>query len=261
MTLQPTVPSSYSTGHMNHNLASRGGTVLAFGVPRLGEALLLPLGDPRVMGRQFLLSGGPSLNERVSELPQSVGVLQSSVSPSRAPQSDGGGPSRMPSVTEKPSFTQFSSLGPSHRLTSIEWVVVDLPAGQAIDSHKEQTQDQGTHQGHPKGAVKRKTKSGKPDPVLRSHSILVRARVDSRKLQVMRLKYLSVQKCLSLKLPFPITRLLPRPAVPPPGNSFQKSPFHLMKFYSSFIALLHCSSSRELSLTPQERSLLDLSQV
>lgn len=113
-------------------------------------------------------------------------------------------------MIEKPLLTYFSSLGPSHRLTSIEWVVVDLPSGQAIGSHKEQPQDQGTHQGHPKGTVKRKTKSGKPDPVLRFHSILVRVRLDPRKLQVMRLKHWSIQKYFSFKPPFSITRLLPQ---------------------------------------------------
>lgn len=58
MTRCPTAPSSHSTGHMNYHPPSRGGTVLAFGIPRLGEAqsLLLPLGDSRVMGRQFPLS-------------------------------------------------------------------------------------------------------------------------------------------------------------------------------------------------------------
>lgn len=130
------------------------------------------------------------------------------------------------------------------------WVVVDLPAGQAIDSHKELTEDQGTHQGHPKGTMKRKTKSGRPDPVLRPNLNLVRAKADSRKLQVMRLMHVSVhsEKCLSLNCPFPSPGSFP-------------SCFHLLEtpsrsFFSTWQISTHPSWS--ICIVPLPGSLLQL---
>lgn len=76
----------------------------------------------------------------------------------------------------------------------------------------------------------------------------------------MRLKHLFIQECYSMKLPFSITRLFPW-LFSPPGNCFQKSPFHLANFHSSFMTHLHCSSSRKPSLTPQKESLPNLGQV
>lgn len=173
MTLCPTASSSHSAGHMNDHPLSRGGTVPAFGSPKLGEAQALPLPseDSRVMVRhQFPLSGAPSVNRRASEVPLSTVFqpedLQSNGSRSRVPsqmeETLQGPPCDREAVAHTVLFPRTS-----HQLTSVVWVVGDLPAGQAIDSHEELTDDQGTHQGHPKGAVKRKTTSGRPDPVLR----------------------------------------------------------------------------------------------
>ena len=96
---------------------------------------------------------------------------------------------------------------------------------------------------------------GKPSQGGQAHSEVLphpRARADSRKLQVRRLKHLSVQESHSLKLPFPSTRLSPQ-LFPSSGNSFQKSSFHLANSYSSFMAQLHCSSSREALPDSSER--------